>query len=66
MKNLMLASAKEYNNMNFDLVSKEEANNLLSFYGDNKNFSLECMKVISMIREERGSTSLLEEEHLPF
>jgi len=32
---------------------------------ENKNFKKECMNVVSFIREERGLTSLLEEESLP-
>jgi len=50
---LALASDKEYEKMNFDLVSKKEAKKLLSFYGSNRNFKNECMKMISLIREQK-------------
>jgi len=63
---LVFASDKEYENMNFDLVSEIEAKNLLGFYGDNNlNFKKECLSVIDMIRNERGLTSLLDEDLLP-
>ncbi|KKR43344.1 MAG: hypothetical protein UU10_C0016G0007 [Parcubacteria group bacterium GW2011_GWF1_40_6] len=53
---LIMASDKEYEKMNFNLVSKNEANNLLDFYGGNKNFENECLKIIPIIREQRGET----------
>jgi REP element-mobilizing transposase RayT len=62
---LVLSSEKEYDANNFQIVSKKEAKGLLDFYGDNKNFKKECQDVISWIREERGQTSLLEEDLLP-
>jgi len=55
---LVLSSCQEYDSLNFKLVSKEEAIKLLEFYGSNKNFKSECLKVIHMIREERGKDSL--------
>ena len=64
-KHLVLSSEKEYDTDNFVLVSKKEAKELLYFYGNNKNFKKECMNVVSFIREERGLTSLLEEDLLP-
>ncbi len=63
--NLVLASGTEYDSLKFNLVSESEALKLLDFYGDNKNFKKECMDVISIIREERGRTSLLAEDLLP-
>src|SRR3989344_3558836 len=62
---LVLSSEKEYDTNNFVLVSKAEAKALLDFYGDNENFKKECLDVVSFIREERGLTSLLEEDPLP-
>jgi REP element-mobilizing transposase RayT len=61
-KDLVLCSDKEYENMFFDLVSKKEADNLLAFYGNNNNFKNECLKVSSMIREERGKIPAFLEE----
>ena len=62
---LVLSSEKEYDTENFTVVSEKEAKNLLDFYGGNLNFKKECLGVVSFIREERGLTSLLEEELLP-
>ena len=64
-RHLVLSSEKEYDANNFVLVSKAEAKELLDFYGGNKNFKRECLDVISFIREERGLTSLLEDDPLP-
>jgi putative transposase len=59
---LVLSSCQEYDDLNFDLVEKEEAVNLLEFYGSNKKFKNECLKVANMAREERGKIKLHEEE----
>lgn len=64
-EHLILSSEKEYDTNNFVLVSEMEAKELLDFYGGNKNFKEECLNVVSFIREERGLTSLLEEELFP-
>ncbi|MCC6323658.1 transposase, partial [Candidatus Nomurabacteria bacterium] len=64
-RHLVLASDREYDNLAFDLVSKKEAEGILEFYGDNKKFKNECMKVVDMIRKERGNTTLEEEDLLP-
>ena len=62
---LVSSSEKEYDANNFILVSKKEAKELLDFYGGNKNFKKECLDVIDMVKQERGLTSLLEEDPLP-
>lgn len=59
---LISSSCQEYDDLKFDLVSKEEAINLLEFYGSNKNFKSECVKVVCMTHEERGKLKLHEEE----
>ena len=59
---LILSSCQEYDSLKFNLVDKKEAINLLEFYGSNKNFKSECLKVVTMIREERGKTLLNEED----
>ena len=64
-KHLVLASDREYNETRFDLVSPKEALQLLEFYGGNGKFKMACMGVIEMLREERGLTSLLDEDLLP-
>ncbi len=59
---LILSSCQEYDELKFNLVNKEEAINILEFYGGNKNFKSECLKVVSIIREERGKISLGDED----
>lgn len=61
---LVLSSCKEYDDLDFNLVAKEEAINILEFYGSNKNFKNECLKVIAMIREERGKVLLSDNEDI--
>lgn len=55
---LVLSSCKEYDELQFDLVSKNEAVDILEFYGSNKNFKSECLKVVNMVREDRGDRQL--------
>jgi putative transposase len=62
---LILSSEKEYDTGDFIIVTEKEARELLDFYGGNVNFKKECLDVVSLIREERGLTSLLEEDLLP-
>lgn len=64
-KHFILSSEREYDTNNFDIVSKKEARDLLDFYGSNENFKKECMDVVSMIRQERGLASLLDDDLLP-
>lgn len=59
---LILSSCQEYDSLKFNLVNKKEAINLLEFYGSNKNFKSECLKVVCMTREERGKALLEEDE----
>ncbi|MDR3519412.1 MAG: transposase [Candidatus Pacebacteria bacterium] len=60
---LVSSSDVEYEKMVFDIVSKKEAENLLAFYGNKNNFKNECLKVSSIIREQREEvSSFLEEE----
>jgi REP element-mobilizing transposase RayT len=60
--NLVFSSEHEYDNNNFKLVSKKESDYILDFYGNNKNFKKESMKVISFIKEERGLIDLSDDE----
>jgi len=60
--NFILASDYEYENNNFKIVSKEEGKRILETFDGSKNFKKHCDEIVSIIREERGKTSLLEEE----
>ena len=61
----VLASDQEYENKNFRIVSKIEGRNILKVFNGISNFKRHCDEIVSIIREERGKTSLLEEENLP-
>ncbi len=63
--NLVFASDYEYENNNFNIVSKEEGKRILEIFDGPKNFKKHSDEIISIIREERGKTSLLEEDTIP-
>jgi putative transposase len=58
---LVLSSCTEYDSLRFDLVSKKEAIKLIDFYGNNKKFKSESLKVVHMVRSERDMDILSEE-----
>ncbi|MFA5791752.1 MAG: transposase [Candidatus Paceibacterota bacterium] len=63
--NFVFASDYEYENNNFKIVSKEEGRRILEIFNGSKNFKKHCDEIVSIIREERGKASLLEEDNLP-
>ncbi|TSC74630.1 MAG: Uncharacterized protein G01um101444_235 [Parcubacteria group bacterium Gr01-1014_44] len=63
--NLVLASDYEYSNNNFKIVAKKEGERILEIFNGGKNFKKHCDEIVSIVREERGKTSLLEEDNLP-
>jgi len=63
--NLVFASDYEYENNNFKIVSKIEGKRILEIFNGNKSFKKHCDEIVSIIKEERGKTSLLEEDNLP-
>jgi REP element-mobilizing transposase RayT len=63
--NLVFASDYEYENNNFKIVSKEEGVRILEIFDGNNNFKKHCDEIVSIIREERGKTSLTEEDNIP-
>lgn len=63
--NLVLASDYEYESNNFKIVSKKEGLIILEIFNGSKNFKKHCDEIVSIIREERGKTSLLEKDNLP-
>ena len=62
--NLVLASDHEYENENFRIVSQVEGKRILEIFDGTKNFKKHCDEIVSIIKQERGTTSLLEEENL--
>ena len=61
---LILSSEKEYERMDFKIVSKKEAINLLDFYGDTDKLKKECNRVISSVKRERENIPFFLEEDL--
>ena len=64
-KHLVFSSEKEYESGKFNLISKKEAKEILSFYGSHEDFKKECFNITNIIREERGLTSLSGEDLFP-
>jgi len=62
---LVVASDYEYENNCFNIVSKKEGREILESFDGHKSFKKHCDEIVSIIRDERGKTSLLEEESLP-
>lgn len=62
---LVWASEQEYESNNFKIVSKGEGKRILDIFGGSKNFKKHCDEIVLIIRQERGKTSLLEEDSLP-
>src|SRR3989344_2909250 len=46
-------------------ISKIEGNRILEIFNGNKDFKKHCDEIVEIIRQERGKTSLLEEDNLP-
>lgn len=61
----IFASDKEYERGSFDFVSKIEGQEMLEIFGGKENLKMHCKEIISIIREERGKTSLEEPDELP-
>lgn len=62
---LIFASDYEYENNNFKIVSKNEGERILEIFNGNIKFKKNCNEIVSIIRKERGKTSLLDEDNLP-
>src|SRR3989338_4216667 len=54
-----------FNVKNFNFISKIEGNRILEIFNGNKDFKKHCDEIVEIIRQERGKTSLLEEDNLP-
>jgi len=61
----IFASDYEYEKNNFNLVSKKEGKKILEIFNGSKNFKKHSEEIVSIIRKERGKTSLLAKEVLP-
>jgi len=63
--NFVFASDYEYENGNFKIISREEGAKILEIFGGIKSFEGHCNEIVSIIRKERGETSLLAEDTIP-
>ncbi|HBA45851.1 TPA: hypothetical protein DCZ09_02145 [Candidatus Nomurabacteria bacterium] len=60
---LVSASDYEYENHNFKIISATEGKIVLDTFGGSKSFKKHCDEIVSIVREERGQTSLVEEDN---
>lgn len=63
---LIFSSDGEYESGLFDFVSKTEGQGMLKTFGGKNNLKKHCKEIISIIRDERGKTSLEEPDELPW
>jgi REP element-mobilizing transposase RayT len=64
-KDFVFAGDYEYENNDFKIISKSEGERILEIFNGIKPFKKHCDEIVSIIRKERGKTSLLEEDILP-
>lgn len=62
---LIFSSDREYESGSFDFVSKAEGEEMLKIFGGKNNFKKHCKEIVSIIRDDRGKTSLEEPDKLP-
>ncbi len=63
-KHLVFNSAFEYKNNDFKIVDKKEGERILEIFGGIKGFEKHCKEIINAVREERGKTSLQDDDNL--
>jgi REP element-mobilizing transposase RayT len=61
---LVFSGDFEYENNKFNIISKKEGKNILKIFGGVNKFKKHCDEIVSIVREERGKKSLLEDEDL--
>ena len=61
---LVFSGYYEYENNKFNIISTKEGENILEVFGGVKKFKKHCDEIVSIVREERGKKSLLEDENL--
>ena len=62
---LVFNSALEYEKELFDLVDPSEGDEMLKIFGGKNGLREHCKEIISIIRKDRGQTSLDEVDNLP-
>jgi len=63
-KDLVFSGDYEYENNKFNIIFKKKGENILEIFGGANRFKRHCDEIVSIIREERGKKSLLEDEDL--
>lgn len=61
---LVFSGDFEYENNKFNIISKNEGKRILEIFGGVNKFKKHCDDIVSIVREERGKKSLLEDEDL--
>ena len=61
---LVFSGDFEYENNKVNIISKKEGENILEIFGGVNKFKKHCDEIVSIISEERGKKSLLEDENL--
>ncbi len=61
---LVFSGDYEYENDRFNVISKKEGENILESFGGINKFKNHCDEIVTIVREERGEKSLLEDENL--
>ncbi len=62
--NIIFSGDFEYENNKFNIISQKEGKRILEIFGGVNKFKKHCDDIVSVIREERGKKSLLEDEEL--
>jgi putative transposase len=60
---LVFSGDYEYENNKFNIISKKEGENVLEIFGGINKFKKHCDEIVSIVKEERGKKSLLEDEN---
>lgn len=63
-KDLIFSGDLEYENDKFNIISQNKGLNILETFGSANKFKKHCDEIVSIVREERGKKSLLEDEDL--
>ena len=61
----IFASDKEYESEVFNFVSKAEGQDMLEIFDGKNSLKKHCQEIVSIIREERGKTSLDKPDEIP-
>lgn len=59
---LVFSGDYEYENNKFNIISKDEGKRILEVFDGINKFKRHCEEIVSLVREERGKNSLLQDE----